>query len=376
MDAIGIPRSTRPCLACARPVALQRLRTNELAPRGWRPSQVGSYKNWCGHDQVVVPVQGPDGLWALIPLVGTASSMTGLTIGTPAPDGWKGWAAHHDTVRDFGDDPALKAEMERLQAELAEIEALGDPATCRICGGPDVTIEHAPSQASGNRGPLIGQKIDPVATRALGHVVWMKGEVIGGSVVETLCVRCNNNTGRRFNPAYLAFEKVCRPLARPEAARALCSVRVARRPLVAKQVLTWIVATSHPGFTARYPMLRTLLQKTGAQGPIAPLRLWCHLMANGGTTWYSGITPKVNALRREGHLMSSFASSPLGWILTIGNLEIEGAHDVSSWTELDKRAKPVTIQLPCQWRLRPQPDDFRSRQEILAEAAARAAANQ
>jgi hypothetical protein len=47
--------------------------------------------------------------------------------------------------------------------------------------------------------------------------------------------------------------------------------------------------------------------------------------------------------------------------------------DVSDWLTLDKRAKPATIELPCQWRLTPYPEDFRSREQMLSEEAARAA---
>ena len=83
MDAHGVPRSTQPCLACGRLIPVQRLRTDELAPRGWRPFQAGKLKTWCGHIQEVMPWQGPDGLWSLIPLVGTVSSMSELIIGAP-----------------------------------------------------------------------------------------------------------------------------------------------------------------------------------------------------------------------------------------------------------------------------------------------------
>ena len=194
-------------------------------------------KNWCGHTQDVVPWQEPDGLWTLIPLVGTAASMSGLTIGTP-PEVTRAWMASPDTIRDVAGDADLQAIAVRIQEELAEMESRGDPAACRLCGGSELTEEDAPSQASGNRGRVISGKIDLVATRVFGTIIWTGEEISGGSVVKTLCKRCNNDTGRRYNQTYIKFETACRPLARPEAAGTLCSVRVAQRPLVAKQVLT------------------------------------------------------------------------------------------------------------------------------------------
>ena len=237
-EAYGLPRPTRPCLACGRPILIERLRTADLAPRGWRPFQAGALQTWCGHRHDVVPWQGSDGLWTLVPLVGTLSSMSPLTIGTAPPAGLQAWLGNSDTIRQVSADPALQAEMVRLQGELAQMESLGDPATCHLCGEPAVTEEHAPSQASGNTGRLLGGRIDPVATRVFRTLVWTTEEIIGGSVVKTLCKPCNNDTGRRYNQAYTAFEAACRPLARPEAAGTRSQVQVVQRPLVAKQVLT------------------------------------------------------------------------------------------------------------------------------------------
>ncbi len=377
MDAHGVPRSSRPCQACGRPVPVPRLRTEELAPRGWKPGHPGTLPSWCGHLQVVEPWQEPDGYWTLIPLVGTAASMSELTIGTPEEEELTAWTAAPETARLVAADPGLLAEKERLEVDLNALEALGDPATCRVCAGPELTKEHAPSQASGNTGRIFGAKIDPVATRAFGMVIWGMKEITGGSAVETLCGPCNNGTGRRYNPAYLAFEAACRPQARPETAGTLCSVTVAQRPLVAKQVLTWVLATSQPGLAAKYPHLSNLVKRTSSRGSIAPLRLWCHLVANRpGITWYSGIVPKLMTERRQGHFVASFTSSPLGWLLTFDNAPVEGALEVSDWLTLDKRAKPVTIELPCQWRLTGYPEDFRSAEQIRSEGAARIAAMQ
>jgi len=322
-----------------------------------------------------MPWQEPDGLWTLIPLVGTAASMSGLTIGTPEEEELSAWTSpDSETALQVTADPGLRAEGERLGAELQALEALGDPTTCRVCAGTGLTREHAPSQASGNIGRMYGAHIDPVATCAFGRAIWTRDEITGGSSVETLCGPCNNGTGRRYNAAYMAFEKVCRPQAGPETAGTLCSVTVAQRPLVAKQVLTWILATSQPGLAAKYPHLSDLVKSTKTRGPIAPLRLWCHLVANRpGVTWYSGIVPKLVVQRRQGYLVTSFTSSPLGWLLTFDNALVEGAVDVSDWLTLDKRAKPATIELPCQWRLTPYPEDFRSREQMLSEEAARAA---
>lgn len=89
------------------------------------------------------------------------------------------------------------------------------------------------------------------------------------------------------------------------------------------------------GFTARYPHLRTLVDKTSARARLAPLRLWCHLMANRVGT-FTGLAALVNRERREGQLVASFAWWPLAWLLTTGDVPIEEAADVSDWLQLRK----------------------------------------
>ena len=67
---------------------------------------------------------------------------------------------------------------------------------------------------------------------------------------------------------------------------------------------------------------------------------------------------------------SGFAFWPLGWLLTVGDIDAhDNIIDVSGWTELDYNDKTaVTIAVPCQWAVSPYPGDFRSPGEIFGEA--------
>jgi hypothetical protein len=76
-------------------------------------------------------------------------------------------------------------------------------------------------------------------------------------------------------------------------------IGVVNRALVAKQALTTLVATWQPGLTTRYPHLRDLLERSGSRGRLAPLRLWCHLVANLGA-WYAGVYRPAGAGGRSG----------------------------------------------------------------------------
>ncbi len=279
------------------------------------------------------------------------------------------WVGRPEELPKIARDAGLQQIMADLKAGLDELCSLGDEVACRLCGKQAaLTEEHAPSKAAGNAGPMIGARIDDVATRDAGTLVWARDEDSSdGATFKTLCASCNNETGRRYNPSYVALVRACESLALPDAAGSLATVGVINRPLVAKQALVSLIATSQPGLTTKYPSLRQLLMRSVARGSLAPWRLWCHLMANQ-VAMYTGIAVTVDRQRRAGGLVASVAYWPLGWLLTTGDVTVEGAADVSGWLELGKHTTPVPIELPCQWRFTQYPTDFRSPAEVLRES--------
>jgi len=84
----------------------------------------------------------------------------------------------------------------------------------------------------------------------------------------------------------------------------------------------------------------------------------------------TGLTVSLKLEQRKGHLVAGFAFWPLGWLLTVGDIDgHDNIIDVSDWTELDYNDKTaVTIAVPCQWAVSPYPGDFRSPGEIFGEA--------
>jgi hypothetical protein len=362
-------RPTRPCLTCGAPIPIERMPTALLPALGWRPYEVGRLRPPCGHVHAAVayPAAGVPGWWTFLPLVGTGPRAA--AVRAPRPDGLDFWAAAPGMGAAIEQDTDLQAIMATLQAELGHIRSLSDNEACRLCGVRNpLTEEHAPSRAAGNTGLVLGGRIDDAATKATGHVTWTDDvPAPNGATVQTLCAYCNNNSGRRYNPAYVALVKAAESLARPENAGTSCQIGVVNRALVAKQALTTLVATSQPGLTTRYPHLRDLLERSGSRGHLAPLRLWCYLVANPGA-WYTGIAATVNREQRIGHLVASFAFWPLGWLLTTDQAPVAGAADVSNWLEIGKHSTPVTVALPCQWRVTPYPIDFRSPGEVRRSA--------
>lgn len=265
--------------------------------------------------------------------------------------------------------PEVEAEAARLQTELQNIQSLSDESSCKLCGGHQpLTREHAPSKKAGNQGRMTRKMIDYPRSVSTRTVKWNK-TIIQAATFKALCGFCNNQTGDWYNPSYLKFARQCHAFAKPENAGKLCQLKVpVYLQRVVKQVLVFLVATSQSGLTARYPDLRSLLLGKKDSRPLIPIQTWLYLKANPGGC-YTGLTVALDLERRKGHLVAGFAFWPLGWLMTIGDVKVEGAANVSDWAELDYHYKNTpTTEIPCQWGISPYPADFRGPDEIPSEA--------
>jgi hypothetical protein len=262
----------------------------------------------------------------------------------------------------------LEAEAERLRREIDDMEALTTTAACRLCGAEStLTAEHAPSKKAGNVGRMVRGMIDHAASAAGGSVMWT-ADIVQGAKEHSLCAPCNNNTGSWYNGAYVRLVRTARKLAKAKAAGTTCAVDVLNPQRVAKQALVSIIATSQPGLTARYPHLRTLLCDREATGPIDPIRVWLYLKADPSATT-TGLTAGLDIDRGRGHLVAGFSFWPLGWVMTIGDVDVKGTINVSGWTEMAYMDRgPVRVQIPCQWAISPYPGDFRGPDEFPRES--------
>ncbi len=263
--------------------------------------------------------------------------------------------------------PEMEAERQRLEAELAAIDAAGNEDACHVCGSREnLTEEHTPSKKAGNPPRIVRASIDHERTVELGTVVWTPELIQGGATMRTLCETCNNRSGRWHNPAYIRLVRHCEPLATPENAGRVLDVTLTLHPQrVAKQALTTLVATMQSGVTARFPHVRQLLVEAEARGTLAPLRLGLFLPANKGGR-PTGITGSMNRDRRAGRLMAEFSFWPLGWVLAFDDQPVQGTADVSGWTSYGYHDRiDLTVGIPCQWALYAYPADFRPPEEFL-----------
>jgi hypothetical protein len=209
--------------------------------------------------------------------------------------------------------------------------------------------------------------IDDTTSLTGGNVVW-KWKPIQGAKYDSLCGPCNNNTGSWYNSAYVQFVRAAQKVATPQNAGKVCEAQIVHPQRVAKQALTSIVATSQPGLTARYPDLRALLLNREDRRRITPIQLWLYLKVNPGGV-ATGLSIWFDYEHRHADLLAGFSFWPLGWIMTIGEVEVRGALDVSAWTGFGYMERgPVTANIPCQWTVSPYPADFRGPDESPNEA--------
>lgn len=214
---------------------------------------------------------------------------------------------------------------------------------------------------------MVRGMIDHAASAAGGSLV-LKGSIIQGAKYDSLCAKCNNNTGSWYNRAYIGLVRVTSKVATPKAAGTSCDVDVLNPQRVAKQALVSIVATSQPGLTARHPQLRTLLCEREARGWIDPIRLWLYLKADHSATT-AGLAAALDIERGRGHMVAGFSFWPLGWMMTIGDAAVKGTLDVSAWTELGYTERgPIGTRIPCQWAISPYPGDFRGPDQFPRDA--------
>ena len=72
LDERGEPRAKRPCPRRGREIPVLSVPGEQLRSYGWRPWQLWSVVEWCGHRVEGIPAPDPDGRWRLIVVEGEA----------------------------------------------------------------------------------------------------------------------------------------------------------------------------------------------------------------------------------------------------------------------------------------------------------------
>lgn len=244
--------------------------------------------------------------------------------------------------------------------------------TCHVCGasGP-LTFEHVPPKKAFNNRPTI--ELNLLETLRLGPDAPIRGRTQqGGTGSNTLCERCNNDTGSWYAPAlidwcYRGMEIVERSGGRPE----LIHIYQCYPLRILKQILTMFCSVSGPTFAQSHPWLPRYLLNRESRTIDERFRFFVYYNLSSKLR-YAGISGQVNLETGRISVLSEITFPPFGYVLTIDSdppdarlVEITFFRQFS-FNELAR----LEVRLPVLPIHLAYPGDYRTRAEILANRAA------
>ena len=257
---------------------------------------------------------------------------------------------------------SLSEKIDKAQAFINSIEALSQEGVCHLCGRKEVSREHTPSRAAFNSKDLIALRI---AKPLQNFLRWVPEIQQGGNVNQSLCRLCNNQSGAWYNPAYVKLARACYKIAQESNANQHVEVKVNTYPVrILKQALVHLVASSQPGLTEKYPLLREFLINKENSLEDVPFRMGLYARVNKGSR-STGVAFGANFQEEAVEISSEFSFWPLGWVLAFEGTSLDDLTDVTSWGRegyYDK--KEIEVMLPCHWAIQAYPRDFRSPEQI------------
>jgi hypothetical protein len=243
---------------------------------------------------------------------------------------------------------------------------------CCICGrlGP-LSFEHVPPSKAYNDQRIFEASIQSlVASRWDGQQLpWQGKWVQGGVGKETLCDKCNNDTGAWYGSAYVNWARQGMQLLHASGGSLRLAYPYTVFPLrIVKQVAVMFFSACGPGFHKRYPdLVRFVLNRDERNVP-HDLRIYAYLVdpARSSAFRQSGATGVVNFDRPGANMFAEIAFAPFGFIMSmrgtaprldlcdITDLGQEPFHRKGTWF-LKLPVLPVVSWLP---------GDFRTREEL------------
>jgi hypothetical protein len=244
---------------------------------------------------------------------------------------------------------------------------------CCACGtlGP-LSFEHVPPEAAFNdRGVYLatltdyfedGRDRDPRTVR--------RKKQQRGMGRETLCERCNSNTGAWYGNAYVswAYQGMLYRQKGPPGGSSLLLPFHIFPGRVAKQILCMFAsAIGHEPFTSNPDLVRYVLNRTH-RGIPTKYRIYCFLMALESTSSrQSPIAASISGLGTGApvHVFSEISFPPFGYILAVDSPPIDsGLADITFFTESNATDwRDLHLRLPVRSVNSHFPGDFRARDE-------------
>lgn len=246
---------------------------------------------------------------------------------------------------------------------------------CHLCGENNkLSLEHVPPQKAFNNyktkiyggTQLIGRKGKPWDFSDL------KGESHQNGIGwNTLCSKCNNDTGSWYGSNYIDF--CVKSFQELEKAKPMLNQAVTIKikdfyPLrVAKQILVMFCSINSPGVITGKDNLKELLLNKETYGvDIKKYALGIYVNASN-LGKYIGLAGLLNLENGESTYLSELSTIPFGYIFQLGQFKQNVYCDISGFLNFDYNDKfpELEITLPVYDSNTPFPGDYRSRGQVI-----------
>jgi hypothetical protein len=245
--------------------------------------------------------------------------------------------------------------------------------TCCLCGTwGDLSFEHIPPRAAFN-----DHRVFEANVKKLIGTEWWDGSNSGvegkwaqrGAGKETLCNRCNSNTGAWYGSAYVPWAQRGMQLLTASRGEISLAYPYSIYPLrVIKQIAVMFFSACGPSLRTKFRQLeRFVLHREEQHWPskLRVLLYMVHPIRSAGSR-QSGMSGVLSFDVRRQHLFSEIAFPPFGYILSEDDVPIDTRLlDVTHFAKYKyKHKSTLHLKIPVLPVVSWLPADFRTQEEI------------
>lgn len=244
----------------------------------------------------------------------------------------------------------------------------GDCAICDTRG--ELSFEHVPPEAAFNSTSVRVVRGEAVLDLKLG-------EISAGSIQQrgagdyTLCVTCNNNTGSWYGTSFAEWCAAGMDVLRATGGEPACIHIKRGYPLrIIKQIVALFCSIQGVDFVRAFPEVKAFLLNKRLPGMPSGLRVFVHYAIERVARQH-GMAALVDLRGDRNVYMSELVFPPFGYALVVGD-EVPDSRlvEITDFANHDfDRCRDMTMNFPLLPAVSPFPGDYRTRAEIVEEAA-------
>lgn len=246
--------------------------------------------------------------------------------------------------------------------------------TCHICGNYGrLSFEHVPPRAAFNSNRILHTAFDKVLASAT--LDRLSGEYRQkGAGAYTLCIRCNNDTGRWYGSAYASWAHQAMRFVIGGRGRLSLIIAYQLFPLrVLKQIVCMFFSVNGPRFhTVQQDLVRFVLNPKSKELP-PHVRIYA-FYTFGNRSRAAGVTGLLRGLGSRNstiHVFSEITFPPFGFVMTLGDTPPPTGSfcEISGFSQFDYGdwRTGISMRLPLMPIYTGFPGDYRTREQTITD---------